>query len=129
MAQSACILIFNAKNQLLIQVRSRNDDSYPSHWDFSAAGGVETGETPDQAAKRELKEELGVELDVNYKTTVSFEGEQLEIYTSKCDEINFHPNYEVEEVFFLNLEEIKERHKAGQKLHPEFIHILKKLFF
>lgn len=54
------VLIFNSQNELYIQKRSPKADSSPNLWDHSAAGHVDADETPQNAAKRELKEELGI---------------------------------------------------------------------
>jgi 16S rRNA (adenine1518-N6/adenine1519-N6)-dimethyltransferase len=56
------ILIFNEKGKLYLQQRSRCKDRHPLLWDSSAAGHVMAGEGYDEAAKRELQEELGVNL-------------------------------------------------------------------
>jgi 16S rRNA (adenine1518-N6/adenine1519-N6)-dimethyltransferase len=56
------ILIFNERGELYLQQRSRSKDRYPLLWDSSAAGHVMAGEGYDEAAKRELQEELGVNL-------------------------------------------------------------------
>ena len=55
------ILILNDKNELLLQLRAHKEDTYAGKWDQSAGGHVDAGEEYDQAAYRELKEELGVE--------------------------------------------------------------------
>ena len=57
------LLIFNAKNELLIQKRAEDKYDWPGYYDLSAGGGVNAGETPYQAAKRECKEELGLDID------------------------------------------------------------------
>lgn len=54
------ILLFNHKNELFLQKRSRLKDRHPCLWDSSAAGHVDAGEGYDDAAARELQEELGV---------------------------------------------------------------------
>jgi len=54
------VLVFNNRSQLYIQKRSPNADTSPNMWDHSAAGHVDEGEEPEQAAKRELNEELGI---------------------------------------------------------------------
>ncbi len=54
------ILIFNRKGEVYLQKRSRWKDRHPGHWDSSAAGHVNAGEQYDDAARRELQEELGV---------------------------------------------------------------------
>ncbi len=55
------ILLFNPQNEVFLQKRSRWKDRHPLVWDSSAAGHVDAGEDYDQAARRELKEELGLE--------------------------------------------------------------------
>ena len=54
------ILIFNARQELFLQKRSRWKDRHPRLWDSSAAGHVGADEDYDTAARRELEEELGV---------------------------------------------------------------------
>jgi 16S rRNA (adenine1518-N6/adenine1519-N6)-dimethyltransferase len=54
------ILIFNDASEVYLQKRSRWKDRHPLLWDSSAAGHVCAGEEYDQAAQRELQEELGI---------------------------------------------------------------------
>jgi 16S rRNA (adenine1518-N6/adenine1519-N6)-dimethyltransferase len=54
------ILLFNDAGELFLQKRSRRKDRHPGAWDSSAAGHVDSGEDYDEAAGRELQEELGV---------------------------------------------------------------------
>ncbi|MGI9089337.1 MAG: 16S rRNA (adenine(1518)-N(6)/adenine(1519)-N(6))-dimethyltransferase RsmA [Chthoniobacterales bacterium] len=54
------ILLFNRRGELFLQKRSRLKDRHPCVWDSSAAGHVDAGEDYDEAATRELAEELGV---------------------------------------------------------------------
>jgi 16S rRNA (adenine1518-N6/adenine1519-N6)-dimethyltransferase len=56
------ILIFNQVGDLYLQLRSRRKDRHPLKWDSSAAGHVTVGENYDETARRELKEELGVDV-------------------------------------------------------------------
>jgi 16S rRNA (adenine1518-N6/adenine1519-N6)-dimethyltransferase len=56
------ILIFNKIGDLYLQKRSPCKDRHPLLWDSSAAGHVEAGEDYDEAARRELKEELGIDV-------------------------------------------------------------------
>lgn len=71
------VCIFNKAGQLLIQRRSAQKYICPNQWDVSAAGGVDAGETPREAAEREAREELGYALDltgVRPSVTVNFSG-------------------------------------------------------
>src|SRR5215813_1325190 len=56
------ILIFNQVGDVYLQQRSRWKDRHPLKWDSSAAGHVTAGENYDETARRELKEELRVEV-------------------------------------------------------------------
>ncbi|SFR37070.1 NUDIX hydrolase [Litoreibacter janthinus] len=52
-------------NRLLVSLRDDfKDIPFPACWDF-AGGGCEKGETPEDCAVRELKEEFGLELTRN----------------------------------------------------------------
>jgi len=62
----AMVLIFNTAGEMLIQQRQSHLGWYPDKWTMTAGGGVLAGETPAEAASRELYEELGI--------TMSFEG-------------------------------------------------------
>jgi len=58
------ILIFNQVGDMYLQLRSRWKDRHPLKWDSSAAGHVTAGENYDETARRELKEELGVDVSL-----------------------------------------------------------------
>jgi 16S rRNA (adenine1518-N6/adenine1519-N6)-dimethyltransferase len=55
------ISILDQAGRLLVQKRSLQKELFPGRWDNSAAGHVDAGETYEQAALRELHEELGLE--------------------------------------------------------------------
>lgn len=56
---SAAILLYNKKKEILMMQRTLDAKHNPGRWSFFG-GGVERGETPIQAVKREAKEELGI---------------------------------------------------------------------
>jgi isopentenyldiphosphate isomerase len=56
------IFLVNATGQILLQQRSFALADSPGKWDQSVGGHVDEGETYEQAALREAREELGVEL-------------------------------------------------------------------
>lgn len=55
------IFIWNRRGELLLQKRAPGKDTVPNTWDSSAAGHLAVGEGYDDAARRECREELGVE--------------------------------------------------------------------
>ena len=57
------ICIFNNQGQMLIQKRTITKDSYPGLWDISLGGCATKGDDTHKAIHRELKEELGLDID------------------------------------------------------------------
>ncbi len=62
---STQVWIVNIQNKVLLQQRSANKDSYPNLWDISVAGHLSAGDNPISAALREIKEEIGLELEAS----------------------------------------------------------------
>jgi len=58
------VWIMNDKGQFLIQKRQPWKKGWSNMWDCSAAGSAILGDTSEQAAIREAKEELGIDLDI-----------------------------------------------------------------
>lgn len=56
----ALIWIYNSKGQILLQHRAAHLNVFPDKWDISVSGHLIAGETPKQAALREVVEELGL---------------------------------------------------------------------
>lgn len=56
------VLVFNTAGQLFLQKRSMRKDCFPGAWDSSAAGHLDAGEDYDACAVREMREELGLDL-------------------------------------------------------------------
>jgi 16S rRNA (adenine1518-N6/adenine1519-N6)-dimethyltransferase len=54
------VFVFNSRGELLLQLRSAEKDEYPLAYTSSASGHLGAGETYDEAAPRELEEELGL---------------------------------------------------------------------
>jgi len=56
----ARVFLFNSKGELFLQKRGPNVD-FPNLWDQSVGGHVDEGEDYMTAARREMKEEIGIE--------------------------------------------------------------------
>ena len=122
--RSSVTLIFNKQGELALQKRAAHDTSYPSHWDFSAAGGIDEDEDPSDAAVRELKEELGIEGSPAFVGEYLYKNEstqdRLYVYRMTYDG-SFSPDAnEVQEVKFFSLEQISAMLASDEKFHPEF---------
>ncbi len=55
------LLLYKADGRILLQHRTKDAPTFPDYWAFFG-GGVEAGESPADAVKRECREELGYEL-------------------------------------------------------------------
>lgn len=106
------VLIFNENGKLLLQKRSMNKDVAPGKWDTSVGGHVSPNEDMIEAAKREMKEELGIISDnikplYSYIHSNSYESEF--VYTHSCIHNGpfFFNKEEIDDVRFWSLEDIK----------------------
>jgi len=112
------ILVFNNDGALLFQKRSMNKDVAPGKWDTSVGGHVNAGETIEEAARREMEEELGITscaLKFLYSYIHSNPYETELVYTYSCiyaGGIKFNQE-EIDEVRFLGIVEIRENIGKG----------------
>lgn len=60
------VMLVNSKGELLLHQRSANKKTYPRYWSSAAGGHLISGESYGDGATRELKEELGVEADLEF---------------------------------------------------------------
>jgi 16S rRNA (adenine1518-N6/adenine1519-N6)-dimethyltransferase len=71
----ARVFLFDKDRKLYLQRRSMKMGVAPGLWDQSAAGHVDPGEDYEQAAYRELKEELGIQ-DIKLNLLVHYYAEE-----------------------------------------------------
>lgn len=123
----------NGRLEILLQRRSENKDSFPGKLDISCAGHVSAGLSYDEAAIKELSEELGLSVNSDslkkigvFRTSKKAEfygrpflDEQLsavyitELYVEATD-ISFQKE-EISEVVWMRADEISERLKRGSE--------------
>lgn len=74
------LLVFNRNGELFIHQRTATKDVYPSYWDLTVGGVVAAGETFDEGAKREGREELGVEIGPQPLFPISYADERSVVH-------------------------------------------------
>lgn len=117
--RSVYIFLINSKNELFLQKRSKSKDLYPGYYTGSATGHVDYGETYDQAAQRELEEELGINVPLKrickFKSFSEIEKEISTLYVCHYEgEIKINKK-EISQGLFMNLNQVKEEMESGQK--------------
>lgn len=70
--RAAYILVFNTTGQLFVHQRTQSKDVYPGYYDVCVGGVVAAGESYEDAARRELAEEVGI-ANVPLRRLVSFQ--------------------------------------------------------
>lgn len=65
------ITIIRCQEKFLLVQRGSNDDIFPKKWQ-NLGGKIEIGETVESAIKREIKEEIGIELDIRPTFLLSY---------------------------------------------------------
>ncbi len=107
------VCIFNPRGELLIQKRAARKKAWPDLWSLSVCGSALAGEDSFEAAERETKEELGIELslkDVRPHFSVNYERGFDDFYIVTLDaDINdlTLQKEEVSEVKWADAKEIK----------------------
>ena len=117
--RSVYIFVINGKGEVFLQKRSIYKDFYPGYYTGSATGHVDYGEEYDEAARRELKEELGLTAPLHRLGKVkSFTRNEREIsmlYVCHYDgRIKFNAE-EVTEGGFYSTEDIKHSVRTGER--------------
>ncbi len=112
------VLVFNSRDELLLQKRSMSKDVAPGKWDTSVGGHVNAGETIEEAVMREMEEELGIHEAVpeylySYIHSNPFETELVYTYKSVNDGKIHYQQDEIDEVRPWSMDEIKQNIGSG----------------
>ena len=117
--RSVYIFVINSRDEIFLQRRSRTKDLYGGYYTGSATGHVDYGEDYDEAAQRELKEELGIEAPLTkvckFKSFSNIEREISVLYTCHHNGPIGFSEKEVSEGIFMSLNQIKEELGSGRK--------------
>ncbi|HLC59063.1 MAG TPA: NUDIX domain-containing protein [archaeon] len=125
------VLIFNAKDEIFLQKQSMKKRFCPGYWTTSAGGHVQKDESYKHAAKRELKEEIGIDVSLKLILETTFDVYGMIKFLNVFKGFSQGPfKFNEEEVMdgkWFSLAEIKGIIKENKVIHPELAHIINKL--
>jgi mutator protein MutT len=126
------VLIFNDKGEIFMQQRSAKKTFCPGHWVTSAGGHVQKGETYEQAAKREMKEELGINVPLTLIHESPYDHYKMRKFLQVFRGISEGPfDFNEEEVAggrWFSVADVRDMVKKNQMVHPELAHVIEKLY-
>ncbi len=121
------LLVFNSKGELFLQQRSEDRWVMPLAWDISASEHVLAGESFEDAAKRGLKEELGVEAEIEKVGDVKLSKRRYDLHSHELIENEFIQTFkatwdkeikldpkEIKDGRFFKIKEISQLIKKGK---------------
>jgi isopentenyl-diphosphate delta-isomerase len=128
----AHVIIFNSAGEMALQRRSPSRSFMPNAWVSAGSGHVQAGETYEQGARRELIEEVGIDVPLTFLARDPYFALGLSKFLGTFTGVHegpFHHDLEaVSEVGFFSLADIAAMIKNGEAFHPEFHFILQKHF-
>lgn len=114
----SAVLLFRSNGNIILQ-KIAPHKRWGGLWTYSAAGHVDAGEDYETAAKRELKEEMGIEADLR-KEVAAFpvyrDGKQMafhHVFAAYSDDEIYPDESEVAEVKEISLTELKSEIKQN----------------
>jgi isopentenyl-diphosphate delta-isomerase len=124
------IFVFNDQNELLIQKRSEDKQLWPLYWSNSCCSHPRQGETIEEAARRRLNEELGIDIPLKaifkFQYSASFgeagsENEMCSVLFGRSND-SISPNKnEIAEWKYVDVDELDEdMRKNPEKYTPWF---------
>lgn len=106
------VCLFNQRGEMLIQQRQPTKEDWKNMWDITVGGSATSGETSQQAAEREVKEEISYTMNLRNRRpslTVNFENGFDDYYLIETN-LNITnlslPTEEVKQVKWASREEI-----------------------
>ena len=130
--KTAIVILKNRKNQIYANQRNKTKLVYPLKWVVGAGGMVRSGESYEQAAKRELKEELGAEAELKFLMDFDYKDEynnyKAKIYLATYDGEILLDKVECEQGKWVSVDKLKEIIKKGLLCPDTSLFVQKYLF-
>lgn len=132
------VFVFNKKGEMLLQRRALGKYHSPGLWTNTCCSHPRPGEDTKAAAQRRLKEEMGLELPLDYKSVFTYktefdneltEHEVDHVYTGVTSQEPVINPEEVDSYCWKNMDEVKQEiETTPEKFTSWFVIALKKLF-
>ncbi|MEK7623816.1 MAG: NUDIX hydrolase [Patescibacteria group bacterium] len=129
------LFIRNSLGELWIPRRSAHKRDRPLALDMSMGGHVDSGETYEEALKRETMEELNINLDVTPALYLGYlvphrdqVGAFMKVYELSMDEVPNYNKNDFIEYFWLTPEELLERIKEGVSAKYDLPIVVKRFY-
>ena len=112
----AFVMLANSLGELLLHQRSAKKRAYPLYWSGAAAGHLLSGETYEEGARRELKEELGIEVPLEFvgKFYSAPDREMVAVFLGSFDGPVQVERHEVERVEHFSPQHLAEKRPTSQ---------------
>lgn len=128
MHRAVHIFVFNSTGEVYVQRRSDGKDKHPGVLDSSAAGHVDPGESYQEAAARELFEELGLRAGIRpvlrVKATELTDMEHVALFEAQTDEPPSPNDEEISWGAFMAQQELSRAMESNPAdFVPAFIHL------
>ena len=106
------VLVFNKRGDVLLQRRSMLKDAHPGVWDSSVSGHLDTGESYEVAAIRELEEEMGIKgveiEEIGTIKAIELTGwEHVRLYRARYDGSLRYPCAEIDAAMWFPVREVE----------------------
>lgn len=129
------VFLFNEKGEMLLQKRAAKKYHSPNQWTNAVCSHPRIKETYEDGAKRRLKEELGISVDINYKFHFIYKADVgKNLWEHELDHVfigfydgEFDLNKdEVSEVRYILMKDLEEEMKSNPENFTEWFKIILK---
>ena len=126
--------LVNSKGELWIPRRVSSKRSFPLHLDMSVGGYVMSGETYEEAIKREIKEEVNLDFDNTEHRFLGYLSAKdgiscfMKVYEIKMDETPDYNKNDFCEYFWIRPEELIKRIENGEKAKDDLPKLVRRFY-